>query len=273
MSAEMHAAVAAVLSVIDGSSIVESDNLGCHAVELACRGWAVLPCKWAGPLGKAPLTEHGHLDATTDLDTIRGWWTRWPQALIGARVDPRLVVLDIDPRNGGTVAALGDLPLTLTCWSGRGDGGRHLFLLRPAGPLTSTRLPPGVDLKVAGYTVVPPSLHPETGRPYRWEEHPVAPLPPHLRTLLQPVHRPVRQLGPRRRGDGRHLVEFVAAQPEGNRNRGLHWAACRAADDDLLDDLLDDLADDLVAAAVSAGHPEAGARRTVQSAARRAGVS
>ena len=68
-------------------------------------------------------------------------------------------------------------------------------------------------------------------------------------------------------------MEFVAAQPEGNRNRGLHWAACRAADDDLLDDLLDDLADDLVAAAVSAGHPEAGARRTVQSAARRAGVS
>ena len=185
------------------------------------------------------------------------------------RVDPRLLVLDVDPRNGGSLDALGPLPETLTCWSGRGDGGVHRYFLRPAGQLSSTRLLAGVDLKLNGYCVVPPSLHPATGRPYKWEEHPAAALPSPLRRLLTPPPRPVRQLGPRRRGDGRYLVEFVARQPWGNVNNGLHWAACRAVDDGLLDDL----ADDLVQAAVAAGHPEPGARRTVQSAGRRERVS
>lgn len=33
-------------------------------------------------------------------------------------------------------------------------------LLRPAGPLTSTRLPKGIDLKVNGYCIVPPRHSP-----------------------------------------------------------------------------------------------------------------
>lgn len=236
------------------------------ALSYAANGWQVHPCDWRpGPHEKAPLAAHGHLDATDDPEVLRTWWTRWPHALIGARVPQQLVVLDVDPRNGGDLAALDhSLPLTLACWSGRGDGGAHYYFRRPAGRLTSTRLPGGIDLKANGYLIVPPSLHPATGLPYRWDEHEAAPLPGWLRTLLCPPPQPVRVLAPRRRGNGRHLVEFVAAQPWGNVNRGLHWAACRAA----ADGLLDDLADDLVAAAVAAGHPESGARRTVDSARR-----
>jgi hypothetical protein len=81
---------------------------------------------------------------------------------------------------------VGDLPDTLTAWSGRNDGGSHLYFLRPPGPLTSTRLPEGIDLKINGYMIMPPSIHPATGLPYRWEDHPVASLPSRLRELLAP---------------------------------------------------------------------------------------
>src|SRR5690606_31069347 len=117
------------------------------ALDLAASGWAVFPCKWHiyGDHAKAPLTAHGHHEATRDPDVIRSWWRQWPPALIGAPVPESLLVLDLDPRNGGTVDALteaaGPLPPTLTVWSGRGDGGRHWYYLRPAGQLTRPRLP------------------------------------------------------------------------------------------------------------------------------------
>lgn len=159
------------------------------ALDLAAQGWAVFPCHWVGSRAKSPITVHGHHDATRDPDVIRSWWSRWSRAMIGASVPEALVVLDVDPRNGGDLAELGKLagsiPETLTVWSGRGDGGRHLYFRRPTGPLTSTRLPAGIDLKVAGYCIVPPSIHPATGRAYRWEHRPVVPMPRRLRELLR----------------------------------------------------------------------------------------
>jgi len=151
------------------------------ALEVAAAAWEVFPCKWTGPYAKAPMTINGHLNATTDPDKIKIWWTKWPNAMIGAKVPDSLLVIDLDPRNGGDleklVALVGDLPPTLTVWSGRNDGGRHLYFLRPYGPLTSTRLPQGIDLKVNGYCIVPPSIHPATGLPYRWESREPAALP------------------------------------------------------------------------------------------------
>lgn len=64
-------------------------------------------------------------------------------------------------------------------------------------------------------------------------------------------------------GDLGKLAAWVAAQKEGNRNDGLFWAACRAAETGHGD------LDDLVAAAVTAGLGEAEARRTVISATRK----
>jgi hypothetical protein len=112
-----------------------------------------------------------------DPDQIKLWWTKWPNAMIGAAVPESLLVIDIDPRNGGSLQALTDLvgalPETLTAWSGRNDCGHHLYFLRPPGPLTSTRLPEGIDLKINGYCIVPPSIHPATGLPYRWTTIPL----------------------------------------------------------------------------------------------------
>ncbi len=240
-----------------------------HALDLAGLGWQVFPCRPTGPKAKAPFTEHGHLEATTDPDQIRAWWARWPDAMIGAPVPAALIVLDVDPRHGGDVglaqleAGHGALPATLTTISGRGDGGRHLYFRRPAGAVTSTRLPKGIDLKAAGYCIVPPSLHPATGRPYEWLDADPVSLPSWLREVLRPNPPKLRSIRPAfTAGSGRGLVNFVARQPDGQRHKALYWAANRALDDNRLDQI----EDDLVAASVATGEDEKEARRNIATA-------
>lgn len=237
-------------------------DLGVQALALAASGWAVFPCHESGLRAKAPYTEHGHLEASTDPGQISAWWNRWPLAMIGAPVPPALIVLDLDPRNGGQLDALPPLPVTLTVWSGRCDGGRHFYFRRPAGAFTSTRLPRGWDLKASGYCILPPSLHPATGQPYRWEEHDPAPMPAEVRDLLRPApaaRQPSRHAA---RGDGRHLADFVARQERGNINDAVYWAAKKAALEGIL---TDDLAAELVAAAARAAGAQATAAGERQS--------
>jgi Bifunctional DNA primase/polymerase, N-terminal len=233
---------------------------------LAAAAWEVFPCKWTGPYAKAPMTVNGHLNATMDPDRIKLWWTKWPDAMIGARVPHPCIVIDIDPRNNGSIGALeeftGPLPATLTVWSGRNDGGCHLYYQRPTGTLTSTRLPEGIDLKVNGYCIVPPSIHPATGQPYRWEEREPATLPHRLKELLRPAPQPVRTYRTVSTGSSAPLIRTVAGAPYRQRNKVLFWASCRAVENGLIDRIVDDL----IAAAVSNGLPELEARRTVASA-------
>lgn len=233
---------------------------------LAAAGWPVLPLA-----GKVPRTPAGFKDASTDRDVVAGWWRRWPGANVGIAIPVDLLVLDVDPRNGGTLADLaqhGRLPATLTAESGRRDGGRHFYLGRPNGPLNGTRLPQGWDLKVGGrgYCVAPPSRHPATGLPYRWvDRSPIAPCPRWLADLLAPPRVTVPPPRARPGGSGDGLVRTVAAAQQGNRNAALFWASCRAAENGHLAEL----AEALVSAAVSAGLPESEARQTIASAARR----
>jgi hypothetical protein len=186
-------AVARLLAAFPGSTIVDCDpdDLAGHALSYASVGWEVFPLRGkvpaipgAHPEGdplrgrcKGECGRHGHgvLDATSEVMTVGAWWHRWPNANIGLRIPEQCFVLDVDPRNGGNErlrqleAANGPLPATLTAWSGRGDGGRHLWFNHPGGHLSSTRLGAGLDIKThAGYVVAPPSVHPETGGRYRW---------------------------------------------------------------------------------------------------------
>ena len=161
-----------------------------HALEGAAAGFEVFPLN-----GKAPAIPGGRgcLDATTDPTAVRAMWTPRPHANIGVRVPVGQVVIDVDPRNGGDKGLEllevihGPLPATRTALSGRGDGGSHRYFLAPDGPVTSSRLPKGVDLKNrGGYVVAPPSLHPDTGQPYVWADvrDPVA-MPDWLAELLK----------------------------------------------------------------------------------------
>lgn len=181
-----------------------------YAADYAADGYEIFP---VDPATKAPLGElvpHGHKDATTDIDTINWWWQTRPDALIGCRIPPGIVVLDIDPRHGGddVWAALLDLhgPLeSRSHFSGRGDGGFHIWLQHPGGDLTVKPLhawaeqrglghainerkwSSGIDLLHHGhrYSILPPSPHPETGDPYTWaNETDPAPCPGWLTELI-----------------------------------------------------------------------------------------
>jgi hypothetical protein len=176
--------------------------------------------------GKHPRTEHGVKDATTDEATIRGWWDRWPDANVGIATGRAsgLVVVDVDPRNGGddSLDALerqhGKLPQTVEALTG--GGGRHLFFAHPGGHIKNRVLARGVDLKAdGGYIVAPPSLH-ASGRTYEWEtsSHPddvaLAPRPAWL-IRLQNAHPPQTAQG---RGcpDWRALTAAGATQGQRN---------------------------------------------------------
>lgn len=185
----------------------DSNYLLDAALTYAQAGIQVFPCN----KDKEPLSEHGMLDATTDPAQIRGWWRRWPDALIAGRIPEHLIVLDIDPRHSGDSSwnALAEdyAPAVTHRWhlSGRGDGGRHLWFQRPEGKLTvkglndwakknghgeaagKLRWTAGIDILHHGhrYSILPPSPHPDTGQPYTWgEEGEADELPLHLQYLL-----------------------------------------------------------------------------------------
>jgi hypothetical protein len=262
--------------VVAVTDVTAPDGLAGWAVRYATSGLAVLPlhsirsgrCTCGRDCtspGKHPLTRNGKNDATTDLTQVTTWWDRWPWANVGIRPPAGVIVLDVDPRNGGAVALRelcrthAPLPQTLTARTG--SGGLHLWLAyagRARGQLCR-----GVDVKTeSGYVVVPPSLH-ASGRRYEWLVGlPTARAPRWVRRLLNPLP-PLQLALPRLATGGKidHLVRFVVSAPDGELNNRLYWAAARAHEAGLD-------TTPLVDAAVAKGHPERGARATATSAAR-----
>ncbi|MBL8528861.1 MAG: bifunctional DNA primase/polymerase [Burkholderiales bacterium] len=164
------------LSVVAGRTPVRTGSvlvLLDAALLYAARGWSVLPCE---ARDKTPLTMGGVKGAKTDLATIRKWWRGSPNANIGVATGSasRLLVVDVDPRNGGneSLAALearyGALPSDYVVETG--GGGQHIYLRLPEGRSVRCRkLAPGIDIKGdGGYVIAPPSIHP-SGNPYRIE--------------------------------------------------------------------------------------------------------
>ena len=117
---------------------------------------------------------------------ISAWWTRWPNATIAIAtgIISGLVVLDVDPKNGGD-ANLEELelrhgPLPDTRKVATGGGGSHFYFAYPTHVAAVKRTPQaagqvGVEVKSdKGYVVAPPSLH-ENGALYEWEANQGAP--------------------------------------------------------------------------------------------------
>jgi hypothetical protein len=121
-----------------------------------------------GSPGKHPRTVNGFKDATTDRETIEGWWQQWPGAnvLIPTGEASGIWALDVDPAHGGSEslekleAEHGAIPATVEQITG--SGGRHL-LFRHSGPEfrnTAGKLGTGLDTRgEGGYVIVPPSNH------------------------------------------------------------------------------------------------------------------
>lgn len=232
------------------------------ALALAESGRAVLPLR--GKLPTTGLTPHGHHDATTSRRQIREWWAdrEWN---VGSPVPDMVVVFDIDPRNGGSRRALeqsAGVPLVPTLTTRTGSDGWHLYYVRPWEHVTGRNLPAGIDFKAtgSGYMVMPPSVHPDTGKRYRSNRLPIAHMTLELARLVlapPPEHDA---------GDGVYdiggIVSWLRARPQGERHDGLHWAARRVHEAGSSARHLDQL----VSAAEDLGISHNEARRVVESA-------
>lgn len=152
------------------------------SVALACARASipVFPCD----ARKRPLTPRGHHDATCNLDTVRRWWKRWPDALVGipTGLNSGVWILDIDGEAGrqslkALMARLGlETIADLTpCVSRTPSGGLHLIFRLLPGELPRNRardIGAGLDTRgvkadseSAGYFIAPGSVLPD-GRRY-----------------------------------------------------------------------------------------------------------
>lgn len=151
-------------------------------------GWKVLPlhtmidgkctcgrADCASP-GKHPTTANGVKDATTDEAAVRRWFDGGPPYNIGiaAGRDTGLVILDVDPKNGGSESIKHyRLPRTMEVITG--SGGRHYYFAYPEGVEirnSVSKLGAGLDVRAdGGYVVAPPSVH-ASGSVYRWAVDP-----------------------------------------------------------------------------------------------------
>jgi len=144
-----------------------------EALQYAGYEWSVIPMR---PRDKRPTVKwQGYQQQHADVDQITAWFQRWPDANVGIVTGAisGLVVLDIDPRNGGDESLArwetehGPLPHSLEVRTG--GGGRHIYFRHPGGVIHNRAgLAPGIDLRGDGGCVVaPPSIH-ESGNGYSW---------------------------------------------------------------------------------------------------------
>jgi hypothetical protein len=240
-----------------------------RALAYARNGWPVFPCL---PGQKVPATRHGYRDATTDQQQITDWFGRgasWNLAIATGTPGPD--VLDVDQHGpaGNGYPAFNRLRR-----AGLVDGAAA-YVRTPAGGMHAYftgsgqhngRLPRHhLDFRShGGYILAPPSQI--NGKPYYVLARPGG----HGALDWDAVTRllePGRQQHPHPRPapglDLAHLAQWVASQPEGNRNAGLFWAANRALDADPAADLTP-----LAVAARQAGLGDKEVTRTLDSARR-----
>lgn len=223
----------------------QSTSLPSAAYDFARAGMPVFPCV---PTGKQPLTQRGFRDATTDLDQVASWWERRPDANIGLPTGAAsgFDVVDVDLKgedaSGFPVWELARRAGLVSGWSmvvRTPSGGIHAYYEHAAGVEQRSWTSPRshVDFRGdGGYVVVPPSLCSTDAGPRRYEvitvaHHPTSPVDAAaLKAFLDPP-RPTPALpasaSPGAGANPQRLAEWVAALPEGGRNAGLHWAACR----------------------------------------------
>jgi len=199
------------------------------------------------------LTCHGFYAASTDPERIARMITAVGSGQLAVRTGAAsgLVVIDVDPDHGGTpsldrLMAAGLVPPTAHVLTG--SGGLHLYYRHPGERVPSRPMPgyPGIDVKAdGGYVVLPPAVHPRTGRAYRWaangrdvEEMPPAltdachapstpPLVPPTTHRGEPATAPLRGAGGIPFPDrllAAHL-DTVTRAPEGKRRTTLYGAA------------------------------------------------
>ncbi|MBQ9453066.1 MAG: DUF927 domain-containing protein, partial [Desulfovibrio sp.] len=215
------------------------------ALAYAGRGWPVFPCS---PTDKKPLTPNGFKNATTNPTTIREWWTRWSDAMIGlpTGVASGIWAVDCDSQESlahfkSVCASIGfDPERTLVQLTPR--GGCHYLFKLPDGELvknSASKLFEHLDIRGdGGYVITAPSLR-DDGVTYRWRDPSASPIdtPKELVTWANSNPKQESQtssvprvawgaeLSPYTRRAIENEVAAVASASKGERNERLNRAA------------------------------------------------
>ncbi len=225
---------------------VERMPLPHAAAWIAATGVPVFPCV---PGGKRPLVEHGFHEGSTDARQVAAWWRRWQTANIGVPTGATsgVDVVDVDRKATGSGFAAFDRARQaglVSAWAAlvrTPSGGMHAYYpADPERPQPSWQAARAhVDFRgTGGYVVVPPSVVAVAddlrGRYEligRAQSDPASVDALALRDFLDPRPAPsFRPAGASQTPDAERLAGWVAALGEGERNRGLFWAACRMAE-------------------------------------------
>jgi hypothetical protein len=256
------------------------------ALSLGRQGYAVFPC---GP-NKRPVIPkadggEGYKDAVTDPAAIEEMWRRHPGVLVGVATGAMsgISVLDIDLVKHPEAAAWWEYHwdrLEPARMHRTRSGGLHLvYKHRPGVNCSEGKINRGVDTRGdGGYAIWWPAVGLQV-----ISDPGIAPWPEWLMPLLEPPP-PVsisRRALAGRPGDLRPLLNRAAGilravveATEGERNRILFWASCRATEMVVAGELDHPTAmqvfDLLREAADRTGLPRREAERTIASAMRRA---
>ena len=228
------------------SSVAGAPTLADAARRYASVGIPVFPCV---PGGKQPLTPNGFHDASTSRASVERWWRRTPEANIGLPTGSAtgVVVVDVDVHDSGSGYAAFDRAHTRGLAAGWGwlvrtpSGGMHAYYPTAVQEQRCWQVPGAhIDFRGDGwYVIAPPSRVEVRGKVKTYEviavsEHSATSLDATgLRRFLEPPREMVRArcalppLGTK----PERLAKWMAAQPEGGRNQGLFWAACRLVED------------------------------------------
>ena len=153
-------------------SAIETESA---ALAYLARGWSVVI---VAPRAKRPIVRWQTFQKRLPSEAqLHRWLEQHPDANLAVVTGSvsGLVVLDVDPRHGGTRSLAAwereHAALPPTIESRTGGGGRHLYFAHPGRTVRNrVGLAPGLDLRGdGGVIVVPPSIHP-SGKAYRWVE-------------------------------------------------------------------------------------------------------
>jgi Bifunctional DNA primase/polymerase, N-terminal/AAA domain len=203
------------------------------------------------PRRKVPTTKHGHLDASTDVAEIAGWWDKHPRHLVGLRPAQGECVIDVEGPHGdhatSGLSALAELEAKHGSLVGyprasTPSGGLHIWASHGMAPEEIAAHPAaGIDVKAhSGFVVAPPAagrqwLTPLVGSPPRlpkaWQDWMRKPKP---KAKAQRATEPVG-------GDGQDVYTNKAVRDEldelentprsdgrhGGRNKALYAKAAR----------------------------------------------
>jgi hypothetical protein len=160
-----------------------------EALKLVEKGFFILPvhnikpagtCSCDNPncksAGKHPRIQKWQQTASNDEAQVLQWWTDYPEANIGIECElSDIMVIDVDNHKSKANGLerfetlidinepLPDIPTVIT-----GGNGRHYYFKKPECPVKG-KLCEGVDIKIKGYVLAPPSNH-VSGCEYIWME-------------------------------------------------------------------------------------------------------